>query len=756
MNGCSQFSIGRLEVDVRARRVRAAGNDLRVEPKVFDLLVYLVRHQGRAVGQDELLERVWGRTVASDAVISQAVHKLRALLRNHAGISDGLVTLRGVGYRLDVEVVPRSGLPARTPYHRSIYGALSLATLILIAGLFVWWQNWHRAPPPAPRIALMSMDNATGNSDLDWVQAGGAAMMGELLQRRGIDVVSPADLEKLSDVADGDLDVVSAATELAGVEQVFAPRLVADTEGYRLELVNLTDGSESRLELVGTGPATLSLGMAGMLADRLRAPLRSPAGALGLGNPFLDEAYARAYHHRQKGELGNAQELYEYILREAPEAHWARYHLSITLRYAGDMDASRQQLQKLFEVPLEDAWLDAAIHSTMGNLEWYAGNLERAEALYTEARRRFESHAMTGGVASALGNLGMVAFSRADFESGRRYALQALDIYRRQRNRIQQARVLHNIGYSYFDEGRLDDALEYLEQAHAIRVELGLNVQAANTRTVIAKVAIDQGRLDEGSRLFEQVLATYTELDNARGRGRALADLARVANRRGDYRQARDWALESLSTAQSRNENASVAQTALVLGRSLRALGDLHGAEDHFRQSQAIWEKLENAPGRITCLAERARVALEDGDASAANRLLDEIEELALEFGDERYIDSLRTLRLRTRIAAGDLSGIEQEVDALLADFDHERLDHAELIIELAESLHSARAVHPLLPRLKPAAEQWATRYFPAARLLYQTASDRDDCRLATRALEQLQGPDWQHALPPSQACGTG
>ena len=154
----------------------------------------------------------------------------------------------------------------------------------------------------------------------------------------------------------------------------------------------------------------------------------------------------------------------------------------------------------------------------------------------------------------------MIAFSRAEFERGREFVLQALDIYQRQGNQIQVARVLHNLGYSYFDQGLFEPALEALEQAYEIRVQLGLLDQGANTMTVIAEVAIDQGRLDEGERLLERALEVFMDVDNERGRGRALADLARVANRRGDYPRAKDLALESLALARSRNEVASAKQ----------------------------------------------------------------------------------------------------------------------------------------------------------------------------------------------------
>jgi DNA-binding winged helix-turn-helix (wHTH) protein/tetratricopeptide (TPR) repeat protein len=745
-----------LDVDSAARRICVGQTQVSIEPKVFDLLMFLVGKQGCVISQDELLEQVWGRTVASDAVVSQAVYKLRVLLKNHGQLGDALVTLRGVGYRLDAPVEWQTPLTTgRTDPWFTDWRKLAPAAFLL-TGLLVWWQAWQTVDQIPPRVALLSLDNATGNADLDWVSAGAAAMMSEELLRRGVDVVSQSDLEKIAAQRGTDADDLGAAAHLAGVEQVIVPRLLPHEDGFRLELVDLASQRVIPLELTGGGPATLSLAMAGQLADYLRAPLRPPAGQLGLGNPFLDEAYARAYYHRQKGQFSDARELYEYILREAPNAHWARYHLSITLRRAGEMEAARDHLAGLLETELDDAWLAAAVRSTLGNLAWYEGDLERASDLYLQARERFATHDMIGGVASALGNLGMVAFSRADFQRGREFAVQALEIYQRQANQVQTARLLHNIGYSYYDEGAFEPALEYLQRAHQMRHELGLKDQATNTRTVIAEIAVEQGRLDEGTRLLEQALAEFTESGNPRGRSRTLANLARVANRRGDFRQAREWALESLTMAQSRNEVASIGQTALILGRSLHAAGDLYGAEDYYRQAADVWMKLDNPPGRITCLAEKIRLALDRDHPDQAGELLEELEPLALEFADERYIDTLRVLRVRLKIASGDLPGIEPDLAAVLADFDHQRFDHAELIIELAEALHAARADHPLLAGLKPAAEHWATRYFPAARHLYQAASDPDDCQAASRALEQLQSPDWRQSLTPAPACETG
>jgi two-component system KDP operon response regulator KdpE len=54
------FSAPDLEIDFDTRRVHANGKDVRLTPKEFEVLRYLVAHAGRPVTHRELLQSVWG------------------------------------------------------------------------------------------------------------------------------------------------------------------------------------------------------------------------------------------------------------------------------------------------------------------------------------------------------------------------------------------------------------------------------------------------------------------------------------------------------------------------------------------------------------------------------------------------------------------------------------------------------------------------------------------------------------------------
>jgi two-component system KDP operon response regulator KdpE len=58
--GPRTFVSGDLEIDFEARKIRSGKNPVRLTPKEFDLLRYLVSHAGKPVPHRELLQAVWG------------------------------------------------------------------------------------------------------------------------------------------------------------------------------------------------------------------------------------------------------------------------------------------------------------------------------------------------------------------------------------------------------------------------------------------------------------------------------------------------------------------------------------------------------------------------------------------------------------------------------------------------------------------------------------------------------------------------
>ncbi len=97
----SSVQVGTLEIDPESHLATAAGRQLELTPRLFQLLLYLARNAGRVCRRDELLDRVWGYDFLGETrTLDVHVHWLRERL---AATDLVLETVRGIGYRLGVK-----------------------------------------------------------------------------------------------------------------------------------------------------------------------------------------------------------------------------------------------------------------------------------------------------------------------------------------------------------------------------------------------------------------------------------------------------------------------------------------------------------------------------------------------------------------------------------------------------------------------------------------------------------------------------
>jgi DNA-binding response OmpR family regulator len=96
----SATTVGRLRVDLDARRVHCGDDELSLSPREFALLAYLAGHPGVVRRRFDILAAVWGsRFVGDSKTVDVHIAWLRQKLPPDAGVR--VTTLRGVGYRLD-------------------------------------------------------------------------------------------------------------------------------------------------------------------------------------------------------------------------------------------------------------------------------------------------------------------------------------------------------------------------------------------------------------------------------------------------------------------------------------------------------------------------------------------------------------------------------------------------------------------------------------------------------------------------------
>ncbi len=113
------YRFDNFELDTYAGELREDGAAVAMEPKVFELLLFLASNHDRLVTRDQILEHVWNGRIVSDAALSSGIKAARGAIGDSGKSQKFIKTLHGRGFRfvVDVEVVGKQVEPRTTESH---------------------------------------------------------------------------------------------------------------------------------------------------------------------------------------------------------------------------------------------------------------------------------------------------------------------------------------------------------------------------------------------------------------------------------------------------------------------------------------------------------------------------------------------------------------------------------------------------------------------------------------------------------------
>src|SRR5262245_23241712 len=90
---------GDCELDRELFQLRRRGRVVKLEPKVFDVLVHLFEHRDRVVSKAELLDALWPGEALSESVLPRAIAAARRAVGDTRSKARVIETIHGRGYR---------------------------------------------------------------------------------------------------------------------------------------------------------------------------------------------------------------------------------------------------------------------------------------------------------------------------------------------------------------------------------------------------------------------------------------------------------------------------------------------------------------------------------------------------------------------------------------------------------------------------------------------------------------------------------
>lgn len=98
-------------LDVSEHRLQREGEEIYLQPRTFETLLYLIEHQGHLATKRELLDALWADTFVTENALSRCIKEVREALGDDAHQPLYIKTVPRLGYKFIANVEEASNLP---------------------------------------------------------------------------------------------------------------------------------------------------------------------------------------------------------------------------------------------------------------------------------------------------------------------------------------------------------------------------------------------------------------------------------------------------------------------------------------------------------------------------------------------------------------------------------------------------------------------------------------------------------------------
>lgn len=478
------FRFGPCELDEARRSLTAHGRELKLQPLVFDLLCYLVRHRERVVTKDELLEALWPRAI----VVDNALQRLVSLARNtlaEAGLADAIRTYPRHGYRFCLGECPAAAdaapaddrlAAARAACERSdwsaaceAFAAAEAQAPLAAADIEVWGRAaicGGQGPSAVSALERLVAERSSAGDALTAARATLLLVQIRIDQRQG--VIARGLLQRASRFLDGQAETIER-----GHYAWMSARLAlgsGDAEGALSHAVEacrigraLHDADVECLGLTYLGHGLMSRGdVAEGLAQHDEAAAMIRLGGVcpwAAGWSLCSILYAARYRNDwlRAAQFAQAYEEWSRASHMPAFPGTCQLHRAAVLNVQGELEQAAAEVRSAAALLAQAApWAEGDAYCVLGDIQLSVGDLDDDEASYRQA------HALGWNPQPGLARLQLMTGRAAEAQRALEQALDAPDFTQRER-RAQLLCLLVHAAVAAGDVPRAREAMANLD-----------------------------------------------------------------------------------------------------------------------------------------------------------------------------------------------------------------------------------------------------------------------------------------------------
>ena len=221
--------------------------------------------------------------------------------------------------------------------------------------------------------------------------------------------------------------------------------------------------------------------------------------------------------------------------------------MGIIYRYIGLYEESLDRIYQahLYYNEVNDPNGIAKTSNQMGLIYTRLKQFEQARSFYQLTINLPKNKIKSKTLASALREMAVINLNAGDYQLAKEMAQKASEIYKTNKDKLNQSLIARIIGNIYREEHDIDQAIVYYRESLSIATKIGNKTYQIKAQTPLAAMLLKKDT-DEAMRLLNEALTLATEIDSNSQILYAYRELRKMEKERGNYQESLRYAEQEI------------------------------------------------------------------------------------------------------------------------------------------------------------------------------------------------------------------